>query len=175
MEKIHLTSDRPRLEDLSKDNPIQEAPPPMKTEEAKFIITLIRDSSVGDILIVSFVILPILLVAWSFVLDLIKSPMKLNSLGVLVLLYVVSVVVMKYSESKKDQRARAAKHIRNRLERRSNHLGSFDYIRRTVNSGYTDGFLTAILDEFSDDFRRAQIKGGKPGIALKEPSEDPYL
>jgi hypothetical protein len=72
------------------------------------------------------------------------------------------------SESAKDKRARAAKHIRNRLELRSTRLGSFDYIRRTVNSDYGDDFLAAILDEFPDDFRRAQIKGGKPGIALNE-------
>jgi hypothetical protein len=149
----------------------------MKTEEAKSIISLIRDSSPADITVVSFVILPILLAAWSLFLNSLSAldtqPATKGYLLIgLLVVYVGGVFAMKSSESAKEKRARAAKHIRNRLERRSKHLGSFDYIRRTVNSDYCDDFLTAIVEEFPDDFRRAQIKGGKPGIALNEPTED---
>ncbi|MEP6672025.1 MAG: hypothetical protein ABJF10_22875 [Chthoniobacter sp.] len=149
----------------------------MKTEEAKSLISLIRDSSAADVTVVSFVILPILLAAWSLFLNSLSAlethvEAKGYLLAVLLVIYIGGVFIMKLFESTKGKRERAAQHIRNRLERRNTHLGSFDYIRRTVNPEYSDPFLLTILDEFPDDFRRAQIKGGKLGLALNESSEE---
>lgn len=148
----------------------------MKTEDAKSIIELIRDAPVGDITVVSFVLLPILLAAWLFLLNSVSAldqhpNLKSYSIAVLFLIYVVGVWIMKSSESSRSRRLRAAKHIRNRLERRGNRLGSFDYLRRTVNSEYTDELFFQLIEDFPDDFRRAIIKGGKPGLALNDPVE----
>jgi hypothetical protein len=41
----------------------------MKTEEARSLIELVRDASATDIAVVSFVVLPLLLAAWSVLLN----------------------------------------------------------------------------------------------------------
>jgi p-aminobenzoyl-glutamate transporter AbgT len=149
----------------------------MKAEEAQSLIEIVRDASATDIAVVSFVILPVLLAAWSVLLNTLSaldghSSAKLAILGTLLVVYVIAVWVMKSSEGARAKRIRSAKHIINRLQHRTTRLGSFDYIRRTVDADYSNDFLFAMIDEFPDDFRRATVKGGLPGIALNEPKED---
>lgn len=146
----------------------------MKATEAKSIIEAVRAASVGDIAVVSFVVLPILLAAWSVLLSfagmLPPTPTyRLWLFVALVVLYALAVFVMKRSESAHSRRIRAAKHIRNRLQRRlppNYGLASFDYIRRRVNDTYTDDFLTKLVEDFPDEFMRMRCKGDRPGLRL---------
>ena len=42
---------------------------------------------------------------------------------------------------------------------------SFERVRSRVDDGYDDEFLEGVIQRFPDEFRRARLKGGKPGMA----------
>jgi hypothetical protein len=146
----------------------------MKTDEAKSILEIVRGASAGDIAVVSFIFLPILLAAWSVLLNSVGAlPMSSTNRMWLVLaliaIYAATVLIMKRTESTQNHRIRAVKHIRNKLQCRpapNQDLASFDYIRKRVNSAYTDDFLLKLVDDFPDDFMRIKCKGDKPGLKL---------
>ena len=146
----------------------------MKTDEAKSILEIVRGASAGDIADVSFIFLPILLAAWSVLLNSVGAlPMSSTNRMWLVLaliaIYAATVLIMKRTESTQNHRIRAVKHIRNKLQCRpapNQDLASFDYIRKRVNSAYTDDFLLKLVDDFPDDFMRIKCKGDKPGLKL---------
>jgi hypothetical protein len=149
----------------------------MKLKEARSAVDWIRDTKPSDIVVVSLFLLPLLLGAWSVVLNSISyldehDGFSAVLLCLLLLTYVVGIVVMKATEGRDDQLRRAKTHIRNRLQQRGNQTGSFDYLRRTVDETYTDEFLRNIIDQFPLEFRRARIKGGKDGMALVEETEE---
>ena len=160
----------------------------MKTDDARSIVQLVRDSPAADVVLVSFAVLPILLTAWALLLKTVgvlpnSTTDRIWLMAILVCVYVVAVIVMKCSQATRIEKLRAAKHIRNRLERRPapyTSLASFDYIRRHVNELYSDEFLWKLIDEFPDEFMRQPCsdKGRKPegpGIRLKpEDSDDAY-
>ena len=76
---------------------------------------------------------------------------------------------MKCTESTQSRRIRAAKHIRNRLQRRpapNQSLASFDYIRKRVDASYTDDFLSKLVEALPDEFMRIKCKGDKAGLKL---------
>jgi hypothetical protein len=153
----------------------------MKTDDAKSIVQLVRDASPADVAFVSFAVLPILLTGWTFLLKTVGAfpesiAPRIWIMAILVCLYVVAVIVMKRSQVTRTEKLRAAKHIRNRLERRPapyTSLASFDYIRRNVNESYTNEFLSRLIDEFPDQFMRQPCTDGgrkpeRPGIRLKQ-------
>ncbi len=149
----------------------------MKIKEARSAVDWIRDTKSSDIIVVSLFMLPLLLGAWSVFMNSIsfldeRDGFRAVLLLILLLTYVVGIVVMKATESRDDQLRRAKTHIQNRLLRRGNQTGSFDYLRRTVDETYTDEFLRRLIAIFPLEFRRARIKGGKDGMTLVEEIEE---
>ena len=146
----------------------------MKTSEAKSILEIVRNASAGDIAVVSFIFLPILLAAWSVLLSSIGAvPASLTCRAwlvvALVAIYIIAVVVMKLTESAHSRRVRAAIHIRNRLQRRpgkNQGLASFDYIRSHVNAAYTDEFLSKLVEDCPHEFMRIKCTQDRPGLKL---------
>ena len=93
----------------------------------------------------------------------------------LVVIYVIAVVVMKWTESAHSRRVRAAKHICNRLQRRlgkNQGLASFDYIRSHVNASYTNEFLFKLVEDCPDEFMRIKCTQDRPGLKLIDDAAD---
>lgn len=61
---------------------------------------------------------------------------------------------------------RAAAHIRNYLDHNGFEMVSFERVRDRINEEYTDDFLKRLIDQMPDRFRRARLKGDKPGIGI---------
>lgn len=62
--------------------------------------------------------------------------------------------------------SRMAKHITNHLRANGWTKISFGKVRENINGNYSDTLLLELIDKSPDTFRRAKIKGGKPGIGL---------
>ena len=69
-----------------------------------------------------------------------------------------------------DQMLRAGMHITNYLKAINKGMVSFERIRERINGAYSDAFLLKLVDRSPERFRRARLKGGKPGLALVEDS-----
>lgn len=61
---------------------------------------------------------------------------------------------------------RMAQHIVNYLKARSYTMVSFERVRENINAGYSDAMMLNLIEQSPSRFRRAKLKGGKPGIAL---------
>jgi len=62
--------------------------------------------------------------------------------------------------------ARMAQHIENYLAANNFEMVSFERVRANVNEAYTDAAMLEMIDKSPNKFRRAKLKGGRPGIAL---------
>jgi len=58
----------------------------------------------------------------------------------------------------------AAQHIVHYLDHNDYTMVSFQRIRNNINPNYTDEFLMRMIDRFPNRFRRAMVKGQKPGV-----------
>ena len=61
---------------------------------------------------------------------------------------------------------RMSQHIRNYLKAHNFRMVSFETIRERINEDYSDKILLTLIDRSPDQFRRANIRGDRPGIAL---------
>ena len=61
---------------------------------------------------------------------------------------------------------RMAQDIVNYLKAHSYTMVSFERVRENINAGYSDAAMLNLIEQSSHKFRRAKLKGGKPGIAL---------
>ena len=66
------------------------------------------------------------------------------------------------AETKEDK---AANQILAYLDAKGYRMVSFQRVRRQINKTYTDAFLTQVISQNSDRFRKARLKGNKAGIA----------
>jgi hypothetical protein len=66
---------------------------------------------------------------------------------------------------------RAAQHIRKYLAAESFTKVSFERIRKNINQHYTDDFLLRMIDEMTQQFRRANLSGQKTGLEVFGDSE----
>jgi len=61
---------------------------------------------------------------------------------------------------------RMAQHIVNYLKAHSYTMASFERVRQNINAAYSDQVLMNLIEQSPDKFRRAILKGGRPGIAM---------
>lgn len=146
----------------------------MNSREVKSIVEIIRDAETKELVIISLFLLPILLGAWSVLMNNLAflnqyGGLKLLILCLLLLLYVGGLVYMKFTDTLDDKLGRARFHVETRLKKRGGHRASFDAIRDEVDETYTDEFLKKLIDINPEIFGRCKIKrsdGNRPGITL---------
>lgn len=147
----------------------------MDIREIRSSIDLVREASKADLTIVSLFLLPLLLGAWSVLLNNVAvldrhHEWKDALIASIFIVYVLGLVIMKWWDPPEDRLRRARRHVQNRLRQRREHRASFDAIRSDVNPSYTDDFLRLLVERNPDLFRLCTVKrstGGKPGIALE--------
>lgn len=147
----------------------------MDIKDIRSSIDLIREASKADLIIVSLLLLPLVLGAWSFLLNNVAfldqhREWKAAFIAAVFVAYVVGLVVMKSWDPLEERLRRARRHVQNRLRQRPQHRASFDAIRGEVNPSYSDEFLRTLVERNPDSFRLCELKlstGTKPGIALE--------
>jgi len=146
----------------------------MDIKEVRSIVDMIRDAELEELIIVSLFLLPILLGAWSVLLNSLDfldqhSGFKLLIIFIILCLYVGGLVYMKKTDNEKERLKRARYHVETRLKKRGGNRASFDAIRNEVNEDYTDDFLKELIEMNPEVFGTREIKrsdGQRDGITL---------
>ena len=146
----------------------------MNTKGVRSAIDIIREASKADLIIVSLFLLPILLGSWSAFFDSFDffkqhSGYKLAAISLLLVVYVMGLIIMKYRDSPEEKLKRARYHIENILKKRVR--ASFEYLSNQEPT-YTPDFLKKIILKYPRVFHDCPIRNHGPGITLVEEVED---
>jgi len=151
----------------------------MNIKEVRSMVDMIRDADHKELVIVSLFLLPLLLGAWSILLNSLNfldqhNGWKMLIICLLLVLYVGGLIYMKRKDTQKEKLKRARYHVETRLKKRGGHRASFEAIRNEVNETYSDDFLNKLIELNPEIFGKCTIKTGhKQGITLVEvESED---
>ena len=145
----------------------------MNSKEARSIVQLVRDASVGEIAFVSFLILPLLLGAWSALLNTTISPSATASGFILIgvaMAYVAAVGVMKFTQSKDYEVQRRRDELMQFLARTKTRMRKFATVRKRLGNWYSDDRITLLIKEFPNQLWEANFEDG--GVALIEDTEE---
>ena len=146
----------------------------MNTKGVRSSIDIIRDASKADLIIVSLFLLPILLGSWSYLLNNLDflnqhAGCKLAIICIVLAVYVVGLIVMKYWDPPEEKLKRARYHVENILKKRVR--ASFEYLSNQEPT-YTPDFLKKLILKYPTVFRDVPIRNHGPGIRLVEEVED---
>ncbi len=148
----------------------------MKIDDAKSIVDLIRNSTFGEIFFTSIIILPIYLASWILTLKLFNKKLWNEEITILVVLisgYIITLLILKFYQTKDQKIERASMKIRAYILSRNWTRMSFDRILTNIDTSYDSELLKLVLDKYPLDFRKGTIKGGKIAIViLGEESEN---
>ena len=139
----------------------------MKTKATSTLLDLVRGMPVRDLIIASFLILPITLGAWNVFLQQIfdfQTTGNVTSNVILLIVYVVGLAWMKLGESKKELDRRSRALVVGKLSKFR--MRSFAVLRDQLGERFTDEYFQALIEKYPEDFTTVTTKGGKPGIRL---------
>lgn len=144
----------------------------MDIENSEYILKLIAASSIYDLIIISLLILPILLGAWSSVIDtflVIKPKYKKLTLILLLLIYVFGVLLSKYHGNKMQianrQLAQVISYICDKENGAS--AASYEQVRNNLGEQFTNDLLDALIENSSGGLIHKKFTGNAPGIKAK--------
>lgn len=144
--------------------------------DPKSIIATLKEASLLDLFLVSFIALPFVFDAWIGVLEKLElgSTVKYISLAIVLVAYTFGVGLMYVGSSRRKLRETATHQIVNYLTSNSFKMMALETIRENIDSGYDDKFLNSLPVHYPNEIRRALLKGHKPGLArmVEEPSAD---
>lgn len=140
------------------------------------LLKVLKQASLFDVFVVSFLLLPFILQAWLEVLTKLSftDTGKCWSVGAIVALYAFGIVAMINANSLNKKREVAKDQVIAYLQSKQFTLVSFDRIRECINSNYNDVFLETLTTAFPQELRRAKLKGGKRGLGriVEETSDE---
>ena len=147
----------------------------MKTEEARSIIDLIKNSTFGELFFTSLIILPIYLGSWIVVLKQLETSLwgiEIEILLILLISYIITLGIMKIYQSKDDKIHNASRRIRSYIISRNWKRMSYERIMKNIDKNYDEELLNAIINKYPDDFRIGTIIGGKIAIVILGEEEE---
>ncbi len=133
----------------------------MKTNDAFKLIEFIRESKIGDIFLISFIVLPVFLFAWfKFFNEFCPIPEKWTMWSIisLIIVYAGSIFLVKRHQYKKNKFKKAAIIIKTYIESRNWTKMSFERIKSDINEEYTEKFVREIMKEFPHEFSSVNLK-----------------
>jgi hypothetical protein len=135
-------------------------------KEYSAILKALKEVSIFDVFLVSFLLLPFIFEAWLTVLEKLKATdtTKLCSLAAVLIFYVIGVIAMLVGNSRSKKRAVAKDQIIAYLQSKQLTFVSFARIRERINQSYDDDFLESLTVAFPQELRRAKLKGNNRGI-----------
>ncbi|HAB38598.1 MAG TPA: hypothetical protein DCE52_11495 [Rhodobacteraceae bacterium] len=145
----------------------------MKLEDESKIRNMIRESSLWEISIVSVLILPTITGFWLSLLGIANdSPERIKAILVVVIVYIISVGLAKFGQSKAAKQANQKRILVNRLLRRKNRKASFSNLVENSHDLLTDTVIQELITEFPKVFVPIKIKGKGKGVKLLEEEEE---
>lgn len=145
----------------------------MKLEDESKIRNMIRESSIWEISLVSVLILPIITGSWLSLLGIANdSPDRIKAILVVVIVYIISVGLAKFGQSKAAKQANQKRILVNRLLRRKNRKASFSSLVENSHDLLTDTVIQELITEFPKVFVPIKIKGKGKGVKLLEEEEE---
>lgn len=140
-----------------------------------FLKTL-KQASLFDVFVVSFLLLPFIVQAWLDVLSKLTVPDTGKYWAVLavVVFYIVGVTAMLLANGRTKKREVAKDQVIAYLQSKGFTYASFDKFRERINTGYTDKFLESLPNSFPQELRCAKLKSGKRGLGriLEETTDE---
>jgi len=141
----------------------------MGQQESEYILDLIAKSSIYDLVIVSLLILPMLLGAWSSVLDTFlinRTNHKKILLIILLVVYTFGIASSKYHGNKKQI-------IQIQMDQLTGYLcslpGGSSKSNKTIEKhlqGFTDDVINNLVAAYPKLVSRQKFKGGEQGVAV---------
>jgi hypothetical protein len=122
----------------------------MNISEVGSALDMIRDASPARLILYSVFVLPVLLAAWSILLNGLSDPVRFRLLGLIAVIYLVGIIF----EVKEQKLKRARYQLENRLRVRPGHRASFDAIKAEVAEKYTDRYLLKVIAKNPGVFRK---------------------
>lgn len=147
----------------------------MKVQDAKSLVDIVRNSTIGELFFTSLIILPIYLGAWILVLKQIDNHLWGSSFlvfAILIIAYIITLLIMKYYQSKDMKIEKASLKIRSYILSRNWTRMSFQRIQKNIDTTYNSDLILTIIDKFPEDFRIGTIKGGKKAIVVLDEEEE---
>ncbi len=140
-----------------------------------FLKTL-KQASLFDVFVVSFLLLPFVVQAWLDALDKLSISItgKYWSVLAVVVLYIIGVIAMLVANGRTKKREVAKDQVVAYLQSKGFTYASFDRFRERINTGYTDKFLESLANSFPQELRCAKLKSGKRGLGriLEEATDE---
>ena len=135
-------------------------------KEYSAILKALKEVSIFDVFLVTFLLLPFIFEKWLAVLEKIgiTETQKFWSLVAILAFYVIGVITMLVGNSRSMKRAVAKNQIIAYLQSKQFTLVSFASIRERINQSYDDEFLESLTVAFPQELRRAKLKGDKRGL-----------
>ncbi len=131
------------------------------------ILKFLKEASVFDIFLISFLLLPFVFASWVTIFkELGYTPSSIEKLLIgISLIYVLFIILMLVGMNKKKKREVIRDQIIGYLQSKNFTMMSFDRVRERINKTYSDGLLNSVIDYFPNELRRAKLKGGVSGVA----------
>lgn len=120
-----------------------------------------------DLVIASFLILPITLGAWNMFLQQLfglQTKGKLVANIVLLIVYAGGVAWMKFGESKVELDRRSRSLVIGKLSKFR--MRGFAVLREELGERFTDDYFRVLIEKYPEDFTTATLREGKPGLKL---------
>lgn len=134
------------------------------------LLKVLKQASLFDVFVISFLLLPFILQAWIEVLTKLAftDTGKHWSVGAVVTLYVLGIVAMIAANSSRKKREVAKDQVIAYLQSKQFTFVSFERIRERINPSYKDAFLESLTTAFPQELRRAKLKDNKRGLGRVE-------
>ena len=145
----------------------------MNSKEALSIVQLVKEASVLEIAFVSLVILPIVLGSWSVLLESAFTPTPQTKhviLLIIAVLYVATIVVMKFAQSKTYEIHKRRDELLQYLRQTRTKTCKFASVRMNLGEWYSDERIHHLISEFPNQFRKARFQDG--GVGLVQDTEE---
>ena len=140
------------------------------------LLKVLKQASLFDVFVASFLLLPFILQAWLEVLTKLAftDTGKYWSVGAIVILYAFGIIAMIVANSRSKKREVAKDQMIAYLQSKQFTFVSFDKTRECINSNYNDVFLESLTTAYPQELRRAKLKGNKRGLGriVEETSDE---
>jgi len=149
--------------------------------EPKSILNTLKRSSVFDLFLVAFLLLPFVLIGWLEVLERteLEGISDLIFLGIITALYVIGILIMLTGTKRLQRNDKRLFNAKEKIEfylkcRPNTEKASFNRIRSSVDEAYSDPFLFSLISRYSATFFRGAFTRNNPAIGLLDrDSEEP--
>jgi hypothetical protein len=143
-----------------------ERPQEVAMKDYSELLKVLKQASLFDVFVISFLLLPFLLQGWLEVLTKLAftDTERFWSVGVIILLYVIGVIAMLVANNRNKKCEVAKDQVVAYLQSKQRTAVSFEKIRERISPSYNDAFLESLTTAFPQELRRARLKGGRRGL-----------